>query len=136
MIGQHFNIPKYDWDIEVYYDVNKYDINFCIKKLKRLTTKTKTYKECYETLYTNKLNRAYVYSSYNRKLSIVFIGEHSSTGEFINTITHEANHIKSHIATYYDIDEKEEEVCYMIGNIVEEMSETFIRFICNKCLDI
>lgn len=136
MIGQHFNMPKYDWDIEVYYNVNKYDINFCIKKLKQLATKIKVHKECYKTLYTDKLDRAYVYSSYNRKLSIVFIGEPSSTGEFINTITHEANHIKSHIATYYGIDEKDEEVCYMIGGIVKEMSETFIRFICNKCLDI
>lgn len=134
MIGQYFNIPKYDWEVKVYYDVTKYDIDFCIKKLRKLTTQFKHIKECKETLDTNKKDRAYIYSSYRTKATVIFIGEYSSTGELIDTITHEANHLKSHIATYYNLDEKDEEVCYIIGNIAKEMSSLFIPFICNKNL--
>ena len=118
------------------YNVEKDDIGFCIKKLKRLTTQRKYYKECFNTMYTDELDRAYVYSSYNKQSSVVFIGKPSSTGEFINTVTHEANHIKSHIATKFNLNEKDEEVCYVIGNIAKEMSNTFIQFICNNCLYI
>lgn len=134
MIGQYFNIPKYDWEVKVYYGVTKYNIDFCIKKLRKLTTQSKHIKECKETLDTNKKDRAYIYSSYRVKETVIFIGEYSSTGELIDTITHEANHLKSHIATYYNIDEKDEEVCYIIGNIAKEMSSLFIPFICNKNL--
>ena len=72
----------------------------------------------------------------SKKESIIFITHPSSTGEFLNTITHEANHLKSHIASYYGLDEKDEEVCYIIGDIVQQMSETFMRFIYSKCLKI
>lgn len=135
MIAQSFNISQYDWNIKVYYDVERSDINFCIKQLKKLTTDNKIFNECKQTLDTKYKDRAYTYSSYVVKSSIVFIGIPSSTGELINTITHEANHIKSHIATYYDLNEKGEKVSYLIGKIVKEMSNTFIRFICNNCLD-
>ena len=135
MIAQSFNISQYDWNIKVYYDVEKCDINFCVKQLKKLTTDKHIFEECDKTLNTNKRDRAYTYSSYVAKSSIVFIGIPSSTGELINTITHEANHIKSHIATYYDLNEKGEKVSYLIGEIVKEMSNTFIHFICDKCLD-
>ena len=135
MIAQSFDIPKYDWDVKVYYDVEKCDINFCIKQLRNLTTDKHIFEECNKTLNTNKLNRAYTYSSYITKSSIVFIGVPSSTGELVSTITHEANHIKSHIATHYDLNEKGERVSYLIGKIVKEMSNTFIQFICDNCLD-
>lgn len=136
MIGQYFNIKEYDWDVKVFYDVKKHDIDFCLKELNHLTTKTKHHKECYKTLHTNKKDRAYIYSSYNKLETVIFIGVPSSTGELIDTIAHEANHLKSHIATYYDINEKGEKVSYLIGNIVKQMTESFIRLIYCKPLDI
>ena len=136
MIGQYFNISKYDWDVKVFYDVKKHDIDFCLKELNRLTTKNKHHKECYNTLHTNKKDRAYIYSSYSKLETVIFIGVPSSTGELIDTIAHEANHLKSHIATYYNINEKGEEVSYLIGNIVKQMTESLIRLIYYKPLDI
>lgn len=136
MIGQYFYIAEYDWGVIVYYNVTKYDIDFCIKQLRKLTTQSKYIKECKQTLNTNKKDRAYVYSSYRKLESVMFIGIPSSTGEFISTITHEANHIKTHIATYYDLDEKDEEVCYIIGDIVKDMSDTFMQLICSNVLNI
>ena len=134
MIGQYFKISEYDWEIMVYYGVTKNDIDFCLKQLNKLTTLNKHKKECVNTLYNDDKDRAYTYSSFRLKASVIFIGIPSSTGGLINTITHEANHIKSHIATVYDLDEKDEDVCYIIGEVVEEMSKIFIPHICNKNL--
>lgn len=136
MIGNYFRIPEYDWEVKVFYDVKKYDIDFCFKELSHLTTKSKHFDECYKTLYTNEKDRAFIYTSYDKCKTVIFIGVPSSTGELIDTISHEANHLKSHIASYYDIDEKGEEVSYIIGDIVQQMTESFIRLIYYKPLDI
>lgn len=136
MIGNYFSLPKYNWNIKVFYDVKKHDIDFCIKELNHLTTKSKHHDKCYNTLYTNKKDKGYIYTSYNKLETIIFIGVPSSTGELIDTIGHEANHLKSHIATYYDIDEKGEEAAYLAGEIVQQMTEAFIKLIYYKPLDI
>lgn len=136
MIGQCFDIAEYNWNVTVYYYVTKHDIGFCLKRLRKLTTKQTYHNECKKTLYTDKKDRAYIYTSYRKLESVIFIGIPSSTGELINTITHEANHLKAHIATYYNIDEKEEEVAYLIGDIVQQMTESFIRLIYFKPLHI
>ena len=132
MIGSYFTISKYNWKVKVFYNIKKQDIGLCIKELNKLTHKKRFHKECYDTLYTNKTDRAYIYTSYIKHESVIFIGVPSSTGELMDTITHEANHLKSHIATYYDLDEKDEEVCYIIGNIIKKMSKEFISLICDK----
>lgn len=132
MIGSYFTIFKYDWKVKVFYNIKKQDIGLCIKELNKLTHKKRFHKECYDTLYTNKTDRAYIYTSYIKHESVIFIGVPSSTGELMDTITHEANHLKSHIATYYNLNEKDEEVCYIIGNIVKKMSKEFISLICDK----
>lgn len=132
MIGSYFTISKYNWKVKVFYNIKKQDIGLCIKELNKLTHKKRFHKECYDTLYTNKTDRAYIYTSYIKHKSVIFIGVPSSTGELMDTITHEANHLKSHIATYYDLDEKDEEVCYIIGNIIKKMSKEFISLICDK----
>ena len=59
----------------------------------------------------------------------MIIGKTTSKKEFINTIVHEANHLQSHIATVYNLDEKGEEVCYLIGTIVETMYNVFRKII-------
>ena len=132
MIGSYFTISEYNWKVKVFYNIKKHDIALCIKELNKLTHKKRFHKECYDTLYTNKTDRAYIYTSYIKLQSVIFIGVPSSTGELMDTITHEANHLKSHIATYYNLNEKDEEVCYIIGNIVKKMSKEFISLICDK----
>ena len=129
MIGQHFNISKYNWDINIFYDVDKRDISFCIKTLNKYTKRKHFHKECIDTLGEGIKDRAYVYTAYDKESTVLFISPYSSTGEFLSTIAHEANHIKSHIATYYDLNEKDEEVCYIIGTIVKEMSNVFMAII-------
>ena len=47
----------------------------------------------------------------DKQRSLIVIGKTTSNREMVNTIVHEANHLKSHIATADNIDEKGEEVC-------------------------
>ena len=130
MIGQRFYIDKYDWQVMVLYEVGSDSADIVIGMLESICDDNKILDAAYESLSNAKPNTGFTYSDYDKHRSFMVIGKTTSIRETINTIVHEANHLKSHIATEFDIDEKGEEVCYLIGSIVGSMYNVFRKFIC------
>lgn len=130
MIGQRFYIDKYDWQVMVLYEVGSDSADIVIGMLESICNDNKILDAAYESLSNGKPNTGFTYSDYDKHRSFMVIGKTTSIRETINTIVHEANHLKSHIATEFDIDEKGEEVCYLIGSIVGSMYNVFRKFIC------
>lgn len=131
MIGQRFYIDKYDWQVMVLYEVGSSDTNIVMRMLEYICSDNDIINSAYENVSNGKPNTGFTYSDYDKQLSFMVIGKTTSIREALNTIVHEANHLKSHIATVYGIDEKGEEVCYLIGNIVKTMYDVFRKFICS-----
>ena len=71
----------------------------------------------------------FTYTNFEKKQSIVGIGKSTSSAQFLNTVTHEAKHLQSHICRYYNIEEDSEEAAYLIGYIVQQMFAAFRKFI-------
>lgn len=67
----------------------------------------------------------FTYTDFKRKQSIVGIGKSTSNSQLLNTITHEAKHVQSHICRYYKIKEDGEDAAYLIGYIVQQMYKAF-----------
>lgn len=67
----------------------------------------------------------FTYTDFKKKQSIVGIGKSTSNAQFLNTITHEAKHVQSHICKFYDVDEDSEDAAYLIGYIIQRMYEVF-----------
>lgn len=67
----------------------------------------------------------FTYTDFKRKQSIVGIGKSTSNSQLLNTITHEAKHVQSHICKYYNIKEDGEDAAYLIGYIVQQMYRVF-----------
>lgn len=67
----------------------------------------------------------FTYTDFKRKQSIVGIGKSTSNSQLLNTITHEAKHVQSHICKYYNIKEDGEDAAYLIGYIVQQMYQVF-----------
>ena len=67
----------------------------------------------------------FTYTDFKRKQSIVGIGKSTSNSQLLNTITHEAKHVQSHICRYYKIKEDGEDAAYLIGYIVQQMYKVF-----------
>lgn len=130
MIGQRFYIDKYDWQVMVLYEVGSNSADIVIDMLENICNDDTILDSAYESLSNGKPNTGFTYSDYDKQRSFMVIGKTTSIRETINTIVHEANHLKSHIATKFDIDEKGEEVCYLIGSIVGSMYNVFRKFIC------
>jgi len=81
-------------------------------------------------VYLGEKNSGFTHTDFNKKLSIVCIGNADSKKQFLNTIVHEAKHIQSHICEYYDIPEDSEDAAYLIGFLVMKMYEVFNKIIC------
>lgn len=129
MIKQSFNIDKYGWQVIVLYEVDDSDTSDVISMLKLFGADTNVIRVACDNIINNKFNNGFTYSDLNKHKTVIVIGKATSKEELINTIVHEANHLQSHIATRFNLDEKGEEVCYLIGGIVKTMFRVFSKII-------
>lgn len=121
MIIQTINIELYDWKINIIYNANEANFSFILKSLSRLCDDKKLISQAKSHLLRNDINSGFIYSSYNKKESIIIIGETDSKEQLVNTVVHEAAHLQAHIAEYYNLDRDGEDVCYLIAAIVQNI---------------
>lgn len=119
MINIKFNIDKYDWKVYLYLNADKSDIELILHKLHELHCDYHKAMQAYKTISNDYINKGFTYTNYNENTSLIIICKAENKSQYINTIVHELNHLKSHIATMYNLDEKGEEVSYLIGDIAE-----------------
>lgn len=131
MIIQRFIIPKYDWKVVVLHNTNVSDKDYIINVLNEICDDRYYISKAKDNIETNKPNQGFIYSNMEDKKSIINIGYANTTSEYIDTIIHESNHLQSHIASYYNLDEKGEEVCYLIAYIVKTIYKDFAKIISN-----
>lgn len=129
MMYQNFNIDNYAWNVQVCYDVGEEDLNTVINLLRHFYFSDKFNKACIESVAKGDLNTGFTCTNRLKRQTLIVINKCSSKDEFINTLCHEIRHLESHIATVYDLDEKGEKVCYLIGEIAEEMYPIFKRLL-------
>ena len=131
MIIQRFYIDNYDWQVVVLYEVGCSDTDYVIGILSQICDDKDTIETAFKNVSNGNPNTGFTYSDLSERRTLMVIGKTTSNYELISTIVHEANHLQSHIATADNIDEKGEEVCYLIGNIVKTMFEVFRKIICS-----
>lgn len=129
MIKQLFRIDKYDWKVIVLYEISYCDTDYVINMLKQMDAPDYILRSAYKNVNEGQPNTGFIYSDYDKQRSIIIVSKTTSNRELIDTIVHEANHLQSHIATVFNLDEKGEEVCYLIGDIVKRMYKVFNKII-------
>ena len=133
MITQDFRIPNIDWNVRVYYSITGYDICNILKSLREIGCSGDALNDAYKMLYYNELNTGYTFSNTNDRKSIIIIAHTSTTKEFANSLAHEQNHLKQHIAETIGIDPYSEEDCYLLGDIAEMMHDVSQKLLCKCC---
>lgn len=133
MIVQHYYIKEYDWEVTAYYAVTRYYIDDIIHSLRRIDCKGNTLSQARRNLKENKLNSGLTYSNYKMRETVMVVALASSAKQFHRALMHEVRHLQSHIATAYKINEKGEEVCYLLDDIVGQIHDTTAPLICNCC---
>lgn len=124
MIRRVIDIDNY-WKVIVYYDI---DYNLFDYIVRDISTTASLPVEEINNLFTNLIThkvKAFTYSSIKDKLSIVGFNKHKDYYDYINSIVHEAEHIKQDMLKVYKVKDSGEPPAYTIGFLVMKMIEIF-----------
>ena len=118
MIKQIINIDNY-WEVIVYYDIDYNFFNDIVKELNYLNAPVEEIDKIY---YTMKYKaKAFTYSNLKYRVSIVGFNKHFDKYDYINSIIHEAEHVKQHILRSYKILDEGEPPAYTVGYVATKM---------------
>lgn len=119
MIRQVINVNGY-WKVIVYYNI---DYNLFDYIAKELHNKLSLSKDKINNIKHNLYNsaKAVTISSIDDKISVVLFNKHKDKYDYINSIVHEAEHVKQHMLKYYNVDDFGEPPAYTVGYLVMMM---------------
>ena len=120
MIRISIYIDKYNWKLTIFVGVGVEHITKIVRCLHHLYCDSTYSNDAIKSIYSGD-NSAITISNLIINKSVVIINKTTSDKEFVNSIVHECRHVQSHIATKYNLDEKGEDVAYLLGNIVSDV---------------
>ena len=111
ILRQTIKIPKYNWEVVVYYNTVCLD---CIYESLDKINCTKI-NEMMDFIEEGNLNTGCIYSNYKMQKSVIVICKADSFSEYMNTVEHEKNHLEMHICKKHNIDPFSEEAANLSG---------------------
>lgn len=130
MIRQAFDVEDY-WKVIVYYNLDYGLFNEVSHALYRAGASSGVIEDIHEHMSSGKA-KAVTYNNYSRHISVVLFNKHETMADYINSIVHEAEHIKQAILVVYGVDDEGEPPAYTIGFLVMKMYHIFRRLIKSK----
>lgn len=119
MMRQQFTLDKYDWKITVYYSIHGYHVGEIMQHLEEMGIKRKEAEQAYENLASGKVNKGLTFAKNGEAVAV--IGRASCAAQYADSIQHEVQHLAIFIADAEGIPLKDEEVCYIGGEIARKM---------------
>lgn len=123
MIRQSFNVKSY-WKVIVFYNIDYDFFDIVADELKAIDTPKWSIDNIYNTMSTGKA-LAFTQSNLKKHMSIVGFNRHKNSYDYLNSIVHEAEHIKQAMLEAYSVDDKDEPPAYTIGYLIMRMYDTF-----------
>lgn len=119
MIKQVFNVEHY-WKVIVYYNVDYNLFDYIEHDLYNVTRSEKVIDNIYYNMSKYKA-KAVTLSSIKKHKSVVLFNYHYSYYDYINSIAHEAEHVKQAMLKSYNVEDYGEPPAYTIGFLAMKM---------------
>lgn len=113
MIKRVIDIQGY-WVVVVYYNVDYSHFQFVEEDLINAGCMNIDYNRF-------KHSKAYTFSNISKHISIMCINQTSTCSDFINSVVHEAEHVKQAMLQAYNVEDKGELPAYTIGYLVQQI---------------
>ena len=123
MIRQQFNVDRY-WKVIIYYNVNYSLLRPIYKELRNIGFPAENIREIFRELKKSS-TKAVTCSNGAYHTSIVIFNKHEDKYDYLNSLVHEAEHIKQAMLKTYFIEDEGEPPAYTIGYLVQRMWEVF-----------
>lgn len=119
MLKQIINVNGF-WKVIVYYDINYNLFDYIVADLYSINLSESNIKRIYKTMSSNKA-KAVTINNIKQHISIVCFNKHKDKYDYINSIVHEAEHVKQAMLKGYNIEDVGEHPAYTIGYLVMKM---------------
>lgn len=129
MIKQSFDIEDY-WKVIVFYDVDYSLFNEIEAVFKEYNVSESSISQIYNMMSSAKA-KAVTYSSTEHHVSVVLFNLHDSKEDYINSIVHEAEHVKQAMLNAYSVEDEGEAPAYTLGYLIANMYRVFKQLICD-----
>lgn len=126
-------LPKYDWEITVFYDYVCRYMEDVLDELEYIGCNENTMKRAYSNLAMCSYNNGLTFSSHIDHKTVMVLGRTESAKEFEKTWSHEVGHAKDHISETYGINPHGEEIQYLGDYIIDKMWDTAKIYLCDCC---
>ena len=130
MIRQEFHVKHY-WKVVVFYDIDYSLFNVVEEDLWSIGISDKKLRKLRRDLEYG-IAKAATCSNIRRHISIVLFNKHFSRRDYINSIVHEAEHVKQAMLEAYDVEDRGEAPAYTMGYLVGKMYYVFKNLICKN----
>ena len=131
MIRQTIDVKGY-WKGVVYWNVD-YPLFYVIEEeMREMGISEENIEEIYEMMSSGKA-KAVTFSDTKNHISIVLFNRHKRKEDYINSIVHEAEHVKQAMLEAYQVEDKGEPPAYTIGYLVSRMWNVFKDLVCKIC---
>lgn len=78
-------------------------------------------------------NRGFTFCNPDLRRAVVVVGPTTSGRQFINTFSHEINHLSEQISEYYGLRNHPEASAYLTGDTTMALTEIICKLGCEKC---
>lgn len=127
MIRQKIHLHKYDWVVDICYDVRPKNADTILDELWSMGCQLRHLHKAERLLKSGVANEGLTYTDHINKHTLVVIGHTSDIFQCINSLEHETNHLEMHICEHFDIDPFSEEASYLSGDIKEAIARNAWR---------
>lgn len=135
MLRQRIRIPRYHWEVIVFYESDYRDAPYILRELSEIGVDDVTYWKAARNLDDGLPDTGLTYSNMEEKVSVIVLSKTSSKAEFANTWVHEIDHCAKHIAIANDLKCTGEAPSYIAGELAREMQPIAARLMCPTCKD-
>lgn len=115
MTEQHLIIEDYGWEVFIFYQPDKDDIDGISSVLEMVGCPEENIRKAEENMLL--VNTGFTYSNYTERASVMVIGRTTSLAELWSTVDHEKGHLVQHISEAFGLDEYGEAREYLAGDI-------------------
>ena len=133
MLRQRIYVPKYDWEVVVFYESDRHDAPAILREMDEIGVDEYTYIKANNNLRMGHKDTGLTYTNAKKRVSVIVLSRTSSKSEFANTWFHEVLHCSMHIARENGLSPDGEAVAYVGGELAREMQPTSARLMCPTC---
>lgn len=117
MIRQRVDLRKLGWRVDIYYDARPSNADEILDALYGLGCEQRHLYKAERLLRSGAANEGLTYSNPYERMSIVVVGHADDCFQFINSLSHEKQHIEQAICKADGLDPYGEDIAYISGDI-------------------